>query len=275
MAKFEDVTEAKREVDELRERLARLDVELLDAIDKRAQAARRLGELRRDQAPLLPLTDHESLRAIVSRSTGAMPEDALRAIFGEIHAACLALELPVKIAFVGLEGGPCHAAARGRFGRNASLSPAGSTPAALDEVSRKHAEFAVVPFETASEGPVQATIQALSAGDLRVVEVLERDRVRYAVVCARPSGRTGNDVTAVVFGAQDSPGALLDVLRVFAERGINLTNVHSHPVEGEPWVYLFYVEMAGHFTDRPLVGAFEELKRLTRFFKLLGSYPSP
>jgi chorismate mutase/prephenate dehydratase len=88
---------------------------------------------------------------------------------------------------------------------------------------------------------------------------------------------------------QDAPGSLLDVLKVFAERGINLTNILSHPVApgstagdrtqtlttGENWNYLFYVETAGHFTDRPLVMAFEEMKRITRFFKVLGSYPRP
>jgi chorismate mutase/prephenate dehydratase len=115
------------------------------------------------------------------------------------------------------------------------------------------------------------------------------DRVRYAVVGARPSARTGDDVTSVVFSVQDAPGSLLDVLKVFAERGINLTNILSHPVApgatagdrtqtlttGESWNYLFYVETAGHFTDRPLVMAFEEMKRMTRFFKVLGSYPRP
>ena len=61
----------------------------------------------------------------------------------------------------------------------------------------------------------------------------------------------------------------------FAERGINLTKIQSHPVAGQTWQYLFYVDMAGHFTDRPLVMAFEEMKRITRFFKVLGSYPAP
>lgn len=255
--------------------MAAIDGELLALLDRRAQAARKLGELRRDQPALLPLADHEAVRSIVARSTGDMPEEALRAVFGEIQAACLALELPVKIAFVGGEGDPCHAAARSRFGRSASLMGATSASTALDEVTRRHAEFAVVPYETASEGPVHATLLALAAGDLRVVEVLERDHVRYAVACARPSGRTGNDSTAVLFRVQDAPGALLDMLRIFAERGINLTNVHSHPERAAPWGYLFYVEMRGHFTDRPLIGAFEEMKRLARFFKLLGSYPSP
>ncbi len=356
------MAEGKRETDELRQEIAKLDAQLLVALDKRAKAARRLGELKRDQAPSLPLTDHAAIRALVARSSGDMPQEALREILREVFAACLALELPVKVAFVGPEGGPGHAASRSRFGRASSLIATESTSLALDEVTRKRAEYAVVPFETATEGPVQSTILALMQSDLRIVEVLDAtfdldlmnrtgnfgdvekiyataadhalcerflaglsprpsvldvktplmacqlavedhgagalasrtfggqlglevarrnvldnggDRVRYAVAGSRPSGRSGEDVTSVVISVQDAPGSLLDVLKVFAERGINLSNILSHPVQGETWSYLFYVEIGGHFTDRPLVMAFEEIKRITRYFKVLGSYPAP
>jgi chorismate mutase/prephenate dehydratase len=356
------VPESKREAEELRQEIAKLDAQLLTALDKRARASRRLGELRKEQAPSLPLRDHAAIRALVARSTGDMPEDALLDVFREIFAACLPLELPVRVAFVGSEGSQGHAAARRRFGRGSTLVAAETTAAALEEVTRKRAEFAVVPFETTSEGPVQSTIVALMSSDLRIAEVLDAafdlhlmnrtgnladvekiyatppdralcqrflasltphpsvldvktpamacqlavedhgaaaivseefgaqlglevarrnirdaagDRVRHAVVGARPSGRTGEDVTSLVFSVQDAPGSLLDVLKVFAERGINLTNIQSHPTQGETWSYLFHVEMAGHFTDRPLVMAFEEMKRITRFFKVLGSYPAP
>lgn len=290
-----------------------------------------------------------------------MPEDALRDVFREIHAASLALELPVRVAYVGPEGGPGHAAVRRRFGRGPSVSVE-STSVALEEVTRKRAQLAVVPFETSTEGPVQGTLLALLASDLRIAELIDtkyqlhlmsrggrvegiervyvtpgdharcqrflsslspdlsvidvptpvlacqrasedppaaaiaddsfggdaglevaqrsvldagESRVRYAVIAARPSGRSGKDMTSLVFAAQDGPGSLLDVLRVFAERGVNLTNIQSHPADGEVWRYLFYVEMSGHLTDRPLVTAFEEMKRVTRFFKVLGSYPAP
>ena len=356
------MAEGKREVDELRQEIAKVDAQLLVALDKRARASRRLRDLRKDQSAALPLTDHAAIRALVARSTGDMPPDALRDIFREVLAACLALELPVRVAYVGPEGGAGHAAARGRFGRGSNLLAAETTALALEEVSRKRAEFAVLPFETAAEGPVQSTILALIASDLRIAEVLDAtfdlhlmsrtgnaadvekvyataadhalcqrflstlpkngavldvktplmacqlavedhgsgavatetfgaqlgleiarrnildgggERVRYAVIGARPSSRTGDDVTSLVFSVQDAPGSLLDVLKVFAERGINLSNIQSHPVQGETWSYLFYVDMAGHFTDRPLVMAFEEMKRMTRFFKVLGSYPAP
>lgn len=356
------MADGKREVDELRQEIAKQDAHLLVALDKRAKAARRLGELRGDTAPSLPLTDHAAIRALIARSTGDMPADALRAVLREVFAACLALELPVRVAFVGPEGGPGHGAARGRFGRTPQLVSTDAVPEALDEVTRKRAEYAVVPFETATEGPVQSTIVALMRSDLRVVEVLDStfeldlmnrtgneadvdkvyataadhalctrfltthtpklsvldvktplmacqlaaedhgaaalasaafgaqaglevarrgvldaggDRVRFAVVGSRPSGRTGDDVTSLVMSVQDAPGSLLDVLKVFAERGINLTNILSHPAQGETWNYLFYLEASGHHTDRPLVMAFEEIKRITRFFRVLGSYPAP
>jgi chorismate mutase/prephenate dehydratase len=356
------VSDGKRETDELRQEMARLDAQLLAALDKRARAARRLGETRTESTPSLPLGDHASLRELMARSSGDMPPDSMREIFRTIYAACLSLETQARVVFVGPEGGPGHAAAAGRFGPSGTFVAADGTPAALEEVLRKRAHFAVVPFETSAEGPVQSTLLALMTSDVRIAEVLDLaqelhlmnrtgnfadvekiyatpadhaasqktltgqaprvqvldvktpmmacqlavedhgaaalvseafgarhglavaqrnmlddggQRVRYAVVAARPSSRTGNDVTALVFGVQDAPGSLLDVLKVFAERGINLTKIQSHPMTGEGWKYMFLLEAVGHFTDRPLVMAFEEMKRITRFFKVLGSYPAP
>jgi prephenate dehydratase len=103
-------------------------------------------------------------------------------------------------------------------------------------------------------------------------------RTRFAVVGARPSPRTGSDVTSFVFSVPSSPRAVLAVLHVLEERGIGVEKVHALPSGSsrtETWSYLFYVESPGHFTDRPLVMAFEEMKRTAKSFKVLGSYPSP
>ncbi len=352
----------QREADELRQEMGRLDARLVALLDERARVARKLGELRQGQVPSLPVADHAAIRDLLSRSKGEMPKEALREILRQVFAAGLSLELPVKVAFVGPEGGPGHAAARSRFGASdANLIPTETTVDALEEVCRERAEFAVVPFETSTEGPLQSTILALTTRDLRITEVLDDDfnlhlmsaagsladiekiyaiatdhalcrrfiegigprvsvvhvqnprmacqlavdepgsaaiaheafgarlglqiaqrgvrdgdsgRVRHAVTGARPSGRTGDEATSFVFSLQDAPGSLLGVLRVFAERGVRLTKIQSHPTEGQSWSYLFYVEAAGHFTDRQLVTAFEEIKRMTRLFKVLGSYPA-
>ncbi|MGH7281121.1 MAG: hypothetical protein ACRELY_06335, partial [Polyangiaceae bacterium] len=35
------------------------------------------------------------------------------------------------------------------------------------------------------------------------------------------------------------------MLRQFSERGINVVKIHSHPVPGAGWSYLFFVELWG------------------------------
>jgi len=366
------MADEKREIEELRTEIAKLDALLLGTVEKRARAAKRIGELRASlgQPVSLPLGDRTALHALVARASGELSQDALRAIFREIFAACLALELPVKVAYTGPEGGAAHAAARARFAgagsAGAHLIAAESAQAAMEEVARHRAEFAVVPLETRAEGPVQTTIAALTQNDLKITAAMEeswnlhllnrtgnaadvekvyataadralctqflaslgqrvsvRDvksplfacqiamedhgaaalttevfgaglglevarrnvldggdhKVRYAIVGHRPSSRTGNDLTSFLFSVNDAPGALLDVLKQFAERGINLVKIHSRPAEegrgdGEGWAYIFFLEVLGHATDRNIVTAFEEVKRLTKFFKVLGSYPA-
>jgi chorismate mutase/prephenate dehydratase len=354
------VADHKREIEELRAEIARLDAQLLASVEKRARASRKLGDLRKGQSAVLPHADRAALHALVARASGELPTDALREIFREIFGACLALELPVRVAYLAPEGGAAHVAARGRFGASPNLVAVESTSAAIEEVARGRVEFAVVPLETRSEGPVQATIDALTASELKIVATLEEawnlhlvnktgnaadvekiyataadralcphylqslgprvsvvdvksplhacqlaaedhgaaalatevfaaalglevarrnvlddgdHRVRYAIVGRRPASRTGGDLTSFVFSVDDAPGALLDVLRQFAERGINLVRIHSRPVEGGVWAYLFFVEVMGHATDRNLVTAFEDVRRLAKFFKVLGSYP--
>ncbi|WP_394850473.1 chorismate mutase [Pendulispora brunnea] len=281
------MSDRKRASVELLQQVAKLDAQILAALDNRARISRKLRELRADDAPQLR-SDPGALHELVARGHD-MPAESLEAIFREIFAACLALELPVKVVYAGAEGGLAHEAARARFGKTADLTSVEGTPAALEEVARRRAEFAVVPIETKLEGIVQPTILALVATDLKIVSAVESpskpgvgdasERVRYAIVGARPSSRTGEDVTALVFNVADTPGALLDVLRQFAERGVNLLRIQSQPAQPlqstllvDAWTYLFFVEVAGHTTDRPLVTAFEEVKRLTKFFKVLGSY---
>jgi chorismate mutase/prephenate dehydratase len=99
-------------------------------------------------------------------------------------------------------------------------------------------------------------------------------RFRYAIAGTRPSMRSGDDTTSLLFSVNDSPGALFDVLRHFAERGVNLKKLQSRPLRSESWDYVFYVEVSGHVTDRPVVTALEAVKRTTKYLKLLGSFPA-
>ena len=95
---------------------------------------------------------------------------------------------------------------------------------------------------------------------------------RFGIASTRPASRTGSDITALLFSVNDEPGSLFEVLKHFAERGINLRRLQSRPVTGQGYDYLFYVEVSGHVTDRPVVTALEAVKPKARTLKVLGSF---
>jgi chorismate mutase/prephenate dehydratase len=97
--------------------------------------------------------------------------------------------------------------------------------------------------------------------------------MRYAIAAPRPASRSGADVTCLLFSIDDKPGSLFDILRHFAERGINLRRLHSRPAGREPWDYVFYVEIGGHATERSVTTALEAIKKSTRYLRVLGSFP--
>jgi chorismate mutase / prephenate dehydratase len=98
-------------------------------------------------------------------------------------------------------------------------------------------------------------------------------KMRYAIAAPRPASRSGADVTCLLFSIDDKPGSLFDILRHFAERGINLRRLHSRPAGREPWDYVFYVEIGGHATERSVITALEAVKKSTRYLRVLGSFP--
>jgi chorismate mutase/prephenate dehydratase len=139
----------------------------------------------------------------------------------------------------------------------------------------------VLACQLCLEDPGGAAIVPQATGEragLVVVQLNVSDRadlrVRYGLASTRPSQRSGADTTGLLFAVNDEPGALFDVLKHFAERGINLKTIQTQPMPGENWNRLFYVEVSGHVTDRAVITALEEIKRQTKLLKVLGSFPS-
>lgn len=315
------MTQPERDDRELVEQLASLDRELVDLVERRAEIASRLGALRQSgegDGPSPRPVPPELIARALENARGLLPREVLAKIVRSVATACAPLLEPARIAFVGATGGSGHEAARQRFGDGAHLVGGPSIEAALAAVVEGRAVFAVVPYERKPAGIVDETVQALLAGDLRVLACFDSragsedgeaasprsgndspssqsppssseseastEMMRYAVIGARPTRRTGNDRTALVFTlADDAPGALHEVLMAFKECDVNLTHIHSRPGKlGDPrhvgttshggWSYLFYVEMYGHITDRAVVTALDGARRATKFVRVLGSY---
>ena len=115
--------------------------------------------------------------------------------------------------------------------------------------------------------------------DLKLIDDrLEDDSdvvTRFGVVGNRLPSRTGQDRTVLAMAPGDQPGALHRALQPLADREINLTRVESRPSTGTEWRHVFFLELDGHITDRAILTAVEELRRIARYAKVLGSYPRP
>ncbi len=81
--------------------------------------------------------------------------------------------------------------------------------------------------------------------------------------------------TSVVFWGfnDDSPGALVAVLREFADRGVNLTKIESRPSRVRLGHYRFFADLDGAAGDPPVAAALDGLGRRVEVLRILGSYP--
>jgi len=96
---------------------------------------------------------------------------------------------------------------------------------------------------------------------------------RFLVIGQGQNKTTGRDKMSILFGTPHHPGALYHALKPFAKRQINLMKIESYPVKERLWEYLFFVDFRGHMDEDETIGCINDLKKVTTFLKVLGSYP--
>jgi chorismate mutase/prephenate dehydratase len=189
----------RKRIEELRQKLLDLDVEILRTIERRARAAQDLSKLRSGSARYAPISDGTHLAALEKAATPPLQASSVRPIFNAIDTACRVFEIAPRVAFIGADGGFGWMAARSYFGPTAELVRAEGPPSAIEEVARSRAEFAVVPYESVKDGPFFPTIQAIAAADLKLVG--EREMAQ-ALTLLNASGNPA-DIEKIYVSAQD------------------------------------------------------------------------
>lgn len=161
------------EIDKLRREIDSLDDQLLGLIGRRAELARRIGELKAGNAAYRPEREAEILRRVTERNPGPLPAERVIAVFRELISACRAMETALRVAYLGPQGTFSEQAVRKQFGHAVEAQPAAS----VDEVFRRcesgAAEFAVVPLENSSEGAVGRTHDLLLVTPLKICAEVE------------------------------------------------------------------------------------------------------
>lgn len=156
----------------MRERIDELDRKIQDMIAERARCALRVAEIKRAQGDegdfYRPEREAQVLTRVMERNQGPLSNEEIARLFREIMSACLALEGPLRIAFLGPEGTFTQAAALKHFG----YSMRALSMRAIDEVFREveagGADYGVVPVENSTEGVVNHTLDMFLQSPLKI-----------------------------------------------------------------------------------------------------------
>jgi chorismate mutase / prephenate dehydratase len=105
------------------------------------------------------------------------------------------------------------------------------------------------------------------------IEDYPHNTTRFVVLGRVVPKASGDDLTSIVFGMANQPGALHGILGVLAERGISMSRIESRPTRNSLWEYRFYVDIRGHADEATVATALTAIEARAAFYKLLGSYP--
>lgn len=346
-----------------RSRIDALDQQIQELVSERALIAQDVARIKADMGEgadcYRPSREVEVLRRVVERNKGPLTDQSIVRVMREIMSACLSLESPLEIAYLGPEGTYTQAAVYKHFGNAVQARPLAAINEIFRDVEAGNADYGVVPVENSTEGVVNYTLDMFATSSLMICgevslpvhhHLLKREgqldsvteiyahsqsfaqcrqwldrklpkaeritvasngegarmaaEMDGAAIAGKPAaerydlniiaaniedepdnttrflviGRqivppTGSDMTSILLSSHNKPGALYDLLRPFADAGVNLTRIESRPSRRAQWDYNFFVDIEGHSQDPAIKTVLEGLKDEAAFFKFLGSYP--
>lgn len=162
---------------ELRMQIDAIDAQLLQLMNQRATCALEVAKtkLATGEQGSFYRPDREALvlRRIQELNTGPLANATVGRFFREIMSACLALEKPLEVAFLGPEGTFTQQAAFKHFGHAVTTMPAATIADIFNMVETEQCQFGVVPVENSTEGVINHTLDRFLSSPLKICGEVE------------------------------------------------------------------------------------------------------
>ncbi len=161
-------------LEELRQSIDQIDEQVVALLNRRAELVIEIGKLKRQNSSSIyvPSRETEVFRRAVEASKGPLPASAVRAIFREIMSACIALEEPLTVAYLGPQTTFTHLAAQAKFGSSVDYLPHRDIVGIFRSVASGAADLGVVPVENSIDGGVSDTLDAFMGYSLEICSEL-------------------------------------------------------------------------------------------------------
>lgn len=108
---------------------------------------------------------------------------------------------------------------------------------------------------------------------VRNIQDQPHNTTRFWVVGRHDAKAGTENKTSLLFAVAHTPGSLLGALEPLLEAGLNLTLIQSRPMPGNPFEYVFFVDLEGHIQDKRVSDALERMRTHCFRLRVLGSYP--
>ncbi len=198
----------QRNLDEVRADIDAIDAQIQDLIAQRArcaqrvaaikleavQAARSRGESDQEVVYYRPEREAQVLKRIIDRDQGPLEGPTVAHVFREIMSACLALEKPLQVAYLGPEGTFTQAAALKHFGHAAVCVPQVTIDMVFSEVESGQCNYGLVPVENSTEGMVSHTLDSFIDSPLKISGEVEL-RIGHHLLAA--PGARAEDISRI------------------------------------------------------------------------------
>lgn len=168
----------------LRKEINKLDALIVDLINKRGKVSFSIGEIKKSKKQPIYSPDRESevYNRIIKQNKGPLLEESVKAIYREIMSACLSLEHPLRVAFLGPELTFTQQAALKKFGSSVNYLACESIPEVFSEVEKANAEYGVVPIENSTEGAVNHTMDVFIDSSLMICSEIYYP-IKHSLLC--------------------------------------------------------------------------------------------
>jgi len=191
----------ERDLEQVRADIDAIDREIQALITRRARCAERVADIKladlkaagnADEKEVVyyrPEREAQILQRIIERNEGPLAGESIARVFREIMSACLALERPLQVAYLGPEGTFTQAASLKHFGHAAVCRPQMTIEEVFDAVETGVCNYGVVPVENSTEGMVNRTLDNFMDSPLKISGEVELPISHHLLIAQQAEGQ--------------------------------------------------------------------------------------
>lgn len=101
---------------------------------------------------------------------------------------------------------------------------------------------------------------------------LKHNETRFIAVSRNLTVQPEDNRIEIAFHIPNVAGSLRGVLDIFADYGVDMTEIHSRPMKDSPWCYVFYIDFTGNLNDHAVRAMLYQLYEELPYIKVIGSY---